>query len=634
MAIDGLASGLDTAKIITSLMAIERIPVNQMEARQAKAQSAIDAYNSILTKMTAVTTAANNLDRTNDWSLSATTSSNIALATAQVSSGATTAAGSLTFTVSQLAAAHTLTSAQVADRTTSMTTGGSSTISLTVAGTTTSLSVGSGSIDEIASAVNNAGLGVRATVVNTGSGFRLQMSSASSGAASTFDLAGLDAAYGAAVTSQGRDAQLTIGEGANAYSVTSSTNTFSELVSGITITAKAVSNEAVTISVERDGKALAERVKALATSVNDALAEIKKQTAFNAATSRGSTLSGDAAARQATQALTRALTDAVAQSPLGSAGAAGISVDRNGAVQFDEAKFLSAYNADPTAVERLFVQGSSATSGGSASSAVSLTSAGALLAAGSHQVVVTQAATQASQLGMVGQVPITNPATIRVKLNGVEIVMAVGYGAGNDIDLTNGPADAATLAGSLNTKLQVGGFALQATASGGGIEIRSNAYGSGTSFDVSWDDIAGSPSYTSASGTDVIGTINGQSATGVGQTLSLATTNGQLSGLSVRTTQAGTFDLTYEPGIAQRLLGAVNNAVDKEFGYLAKAKNSRETQITNFQKSIDQYQIRLDARELRLKAQFAALETLLSSMNATGSMVSSMTAGLNSNNSK
>ncbi|HPB45103.1 MAG TPA: flagellar cap protein FliD N-terminal domain-containing protein, partial [Microthrixaceae bacterium] len=190
MAIDGLASGLDTAKIITSLMAIERIPVNQMEARQAKAQSAIDAYNSILTKMTAVTTAANNLDRANDWSLSATTSSNIALATAQVSSGATTAAGSLTFTVSQLAAAHTLTSAQVADRTTSMTAGGSSTISLTVAGTTTSLSVGSGSIDEIASAVNNAGLGVRATVVNTGSGFRLQMSSASSGAASTFDLAG------------------------------------------------------------------------------------------------------------------------------------------------------------------------------------------------------------------------------------------------------------------------------------------------------------------------------------------------------------------------------------------------------------------------------------------------------------
>ena len=104
MPIDGLVSGLDTESIITQLMAAEKVPVDLMTARKTTAQSALDAYKSLATKLSAITTASAALERSTGWNVRSATTSDTAVATATASDGATV--GGMQFTVDRLATTH------------------------------------------------------------------------------------------------------------------------------------------------------------------------------------------------------------------------------------------------------------------------------------------------------------------------------------------------------------------------------------------------------------------------------------------------------------------------------------------------------------------------------------------------
>src|SRR5438045_8074911 len=106
--VDGLVSGLNTSDIINKLMQIERQPQDALRRQLALLNSRISAYQSINTKMAAVSTATSALSTLSGWNVFAATSSNSAAVTAT----ATTAAnvGSLSFTVDKLATAGALVS--------------------------------------------------------------------------------------------------------------------------------------------------------------------------------------------------------------------------------------------------------------------------------------------------------------------------------------------------------------------------------------------------------------------------------------------------------------------------------------------------------------------------------------------
>lgn len=597
MPIDGLASGLDTNSIIENLMAAERVPVDLMAARKTAAQQALDAYKSVQSKLTAITTASAALERSTGWKLRSASTTNPAVATATAADSAAT--GTIQFTVDRLSSTHGVaTGASVAS--TSDVISSSGTIQMTVGGTTHNLSVGSGSLADVASAINAANIGVRAAMVNTGSGHRLQLTAIKSGAAAAFTVdSGLDQAT--VVTTQGVDAQLTFGTGPGAYAITSATNSFANVLPGVSITAGSVSASPVTVEVAADASGLASKVKALVDSVNGALAEIKTRTAYDPSSKTSASLAGDATARRVSQALTRALSDAVSQSALGSPGLAGVSLDRYGKATFDEAKFLAAYADDPAAVERLFVQGAATTGD------VQFVSAGSRAQAGARSVVVTLAATQASEVGMVGQFPLTVPATIRIKMGTTEIVYPAS------------PPDSQedTIAG-LQARIDEAGLALTVSQDGGGIKVASDNYGSGATFDVDF----GSGGYTTATGTDAAGTIDGIAATGIGRQLSIPGSDGTLSGLSVLLTSDATGavgTVNYEPGLAQRISSAVTFAVDN--GYLSDAQAGRQSRIDTIAASIDSYNIRLEAREKRMRAEYANLEVVLNRLQQQGSML-------------
>jgi flagellar hook-associated protein 2 len=183
--------------------------------------------------------------------------------------------------------------------------------------------------------------------VGTASGtdqYRLLVESTSTGADQAFDLTTADGGslLGGATVRSGRDAAISVG----GIDATSSTNTFADLVPGVTITLGGAATGTADISVSRDATARSAAVKSLVTDVNAILDAISTQTANNADASKAGVLAGDGTVRQ----VASNLLDSIYPGDKTSLAAYGIQVDRYGKLVFDAGKFADAYASDPDAV--------------------------------------------------------------------------------------------------------------------------------------------------------------------------------------------------------------------------------------------------------------------------------------------
>jgi flagellar hook-associated protein 2 len=433
-----------------------------------------------------------------------------------------------------------------------------------------------------------------------------------------------------------QDAMVTIGSGSGAFTVTSSSNQVSGVLTGVTL--NLAGTGAATVTVSSDVDQLASKVSDLVTQTNAVLAEIKTQTAYDSDTQSAGLLNGDFTVRQLQSQLTNALVDSVASSSFGSASSIGISIDKTGVFSFDKAKFTSAYTDDPAGVGAIFQRGGTA-----ASTSVSLASSTNRTRAGSYDVVITQAASRGEVVGaVVGGGAITAAETLDVRVGGATGT-TISYAAAAGATLQS-------IADGLNALATNQNLAVLASVEGGALVIRSTGYGQNASFEVQSSTIgAGQTGVTVAAGafeqhagTNVAGTIDGVAATGVGRLLSLPATAGNAAGLvlNIISTQAdvtaagGTLHLgsfTYTPGVAQRLGIVGNDAVDVVSGTLTSAINGRKSEIDDLQKQIEAWDTRLAAREAQLKKQFTDMETALSTMKQQSSWLASQVNTLDAN---
>ncbi len=334
--VDGLISGLDTTSLINQLMTAESSTQTALKARANSQQSQISAYSAVNTSLATMQTAAQKLlDVGGLNQMKATSSSGSVAATA--SAGALSQ--SLTFAVDRLARGEMHVSASSS----STSAAGFATGAVTIGGR--SVGVGGGSMAEIVAAVNSASdLGVTAAAVQTAPGsYRLQLTSKSTGAASSFAVTGIPGADTPAVS--GQDAQITIASG---FTVASATNTFSGVMPGVTFSAKGI-DPSVTVSVATDPDATANAVKGLVDAANSVLGQITAQTAYNAVTKKGSPLTGDSIVRSLQQSLMSATS---ASGGTGSLSSLGIQVTSTGSFTFDADAFKAKLAADPTAVSQ------------------------------------------------------------------------------------------------------------------------------------------------------------------------------------------------------------------------------------------------------------------------------------------
>jgi len=344
--VSGLASGLDTASIIDQLIQVEAAGQTRLKSRVTSEQSTLKLLQNLNAKIAALATQAKDLTKAAAWTpLTATSSSD--KVTVSASSG--TSGGSLSVTVDTSALAHKLTytsTAAMTDVVVPADAEGKHTITLTVAGTPKTIDTGDGTLASLVGALNGGGSGVAAAAVKLdGGAYRLNVQSATTGAANTVTLTASDGSdlLGGATVVAGRDAAITIG----GDTLHSATNTFKDVVPGLDITVSAAAvGSTVDVTVSRNTSAASTQAKALVDAVNSVLADISNQTKYNSTTKTAGALAGDATVREVGTSLLNSIYPG--------AGATiadiGIETDRYGKLVFNEEKFAEAYAADAAAV--------------------------------------------------------------------------------------------------------------------------------------------------------------------------------------------------------------------------------------------------------------------------------------------
>ena len=495
--------------------------------------------------------------------------------------------------------------------------GGGGTITAALAGglrvgsiTANNVSTGDGSVQAVVSAINGAKAGVSAAAIQVGTNaFRLQIGSSTTGAGNDPNLAATEfdtvAIGGLTVLSQASDASITVGSGAGSYNITSSNNTMNNILPGVTVTLKKRNlTTPVTVTVDRNGTALADRVQSLVDAANAVKTEIDRATRYDPATRQSSPLVGDSTAQRLKSSLNTAITSLVAGANPATPGQLGVATDRLGNFTFDKTKFMTAFTADPDGVSKIFGQFGSATSG-----SMSFIGATARSVPGTYAVNVATAATQASATS--SGVPSAG-TTVRVKVGTVLAAYTVQSGD-----------SASDVAAGLTSSFAAQNLGVIANASGGNVQVSSSGYGTRSSIDVAWD----GTSYATHTGVDIAGTINGVVATGSGQILTAPSPDATLAGISVQvqgTTTGALGSVTYSPGSAARLTRAISLATDSINGYIT----TRETGITANKKviteQVDRMTIRINAYSARLRRTYAQLETALSNIRGQGSSLSGL----------
>ncbi|MGD9999345.1 MAG: flagellar filament capping protein FliD, partial [Ilumatobacteraceae bacterium] len=482
--------------------------------------------------------------------------------------------------------------------------------------------VGTGdrSLSAVAAAINGAGVGASASAVKVSDGnWLLQVNAASTGTANrlSLDAAVFSGAGGLLETSAARDAQITIGSGPGAYSVVASGNVFTDVLQGVTVTATAESATPVTVSVNRDDNATAEAVDKLVAGVNSVLADIALQTKYDADTKTASPLTGDATVRRMAEQLRAAVNDLVGGGSPNLASSIGITTQRDGTLKFDKAVFLNALATDPAAVERLFARG------GTGSGGVHFANAADSTVAGTYAVEVTTPATRAT--------------TGDVLIGGSVAGQRIGVRIGTTTATFDAPAgaSAADIVTGLNAALAEAGLAVNAELSGGGVRLTAAAFGGGGAFESNLD-VTGAGTWTTNTGTDIVGTIDGQPAVGVGQRLRLLTTDTSLArGLEIDVDEgvSGVLpSIVYQPGIAARIVSFAAAATG-EGGSLTVTSATYDSRSRAFDEQIARYEERMVDKEAQLRRQWTAVQTLLNSLQTQGDWLSSQISSLTKSSS-
>jgi flagellar hook-associated protein 2 len=333
----GTAGQIDVTSLISSLMQAAAVPQTQLQDQKTTEQSILTALQAVNTRTTAMQSAAQALTDPTAWTATTVASSSSAVV---ANSDGTAPTGSITFDVVQTAQAQVSTVA--ADASGNVVSDPSAGITVTTGdGTAHFLALASGSASAVATAINNAGIGVRASVVTTDSGIKLQLTSAKTGAGNGFTATGLDSPPQTVVSA--RDAQIKVGDPASGgYTVSSASNTFTGVFSGITFSVSGPAS-AVTLQIDSDGSSLATKVKALVDAANTV------RSAISVSAGQGGVLQGSLD-------VSGIGTDIGSAVSLGgpngeSLKTYGIDMDKNGVLSFDQATFLAAWQSDPDGVK-------------------------------------------------------------------------------------------------------------------------------------------------------------------------------------------------------------------------------------------------------------------------------------------
>jgi flagellar hook-associated protein 2 len=367
ISLDGLASGLDTTALIGSIMQVETIPQTLLKNKSADIQTMVSALQGLNGKVAALAAQATAAAKPGALDLYSATSSSDKVA---VTTTAAAKGGSIDFQVTKLAQ----TQVTVTPKVNAVVGWPYTTMTIRSGGVDYTIEPLGSNLDDVVKSVNAAGAGVSATKVDVGGGdFRLQFTATKSGEAGAFTIT--DPATTFTDVKSAQDAEISLWSGTTAaQTVKSSTNTFTDLLPGVSIAAQEVSTTPVTVTVSRDDAGITKMASNLVDGVNGIFAFVASRTAVNTTTNTSGTttsaglFAGDSTVRSVNQDILSAASLPVGTPPR-SPSEIGISITKTGTMEFDATKFGAALAADPagTAAKVQEIAGRIATAATSAS---------------------------------------------------------------------------------------------------------------------------------------------------------------------------------------------------------------------------------------------------------------------------
>ncbi|TFH72462.1 hypothetical protein E3V39_12910 [Gammaproteobacteria bacterium LSUCC0112] len=460
----GIGSGLLTSELLENLVNAERAPAElRLDSRKALVDAKISAFGEVSSAVSQFNSSMKALNSVSAFNASTVTSSN----QDALSATATSIAGNGTYSVNiqQLAQQHTIATQSYSSINEAIGTG-----VLTFRFGTTDIdefdvyqgfavnadkpsrnviiSSSNNTLAGMRDAINDADIGVQATIVDDGSGFRLLLTSDEAGADNSIQLTGTGTAgmtafnfnqisQTATQTQAAQDAQFTV----NGLAVTREDNLVVGVIPGVTLNLKETTNGPISLSVSKDPAALLEKMQGFVDSYNQLKTLGDTLTAFNAEageSGQGSLLTGDAALRRMMSEINGTLRSFNTTLDVRSLAEVGISTDQFSDYQLklDAAKFRTAFTANPSAVTSLF-----AANGVSSDNQVEFIRAGSQTKAGQFAVEITRMATTGSYEGVsvaalgAGTIAIdSSNKTFTVRLNSSEAAISLTEGTYDTAD--------------------------------------------------------------------------------------------------------------------------------------------------------------------------------------------------------
>ncbi len=452
------------------------------------------------------------------------------------------------------------------------------------------------------------------------------------------------------------DAKIAIGSGDGSGSpitVTSSTNSFTDIVGGLNLTVNKLTDpgDSITVKTDVDVKSIRDRIGSFIANYNNLNEYIDKQNSYDPEAGGAPVLFGDFTVWRVQNSMRKKLSSLVqgADGSFNQLYSIGIKTDVKGKLTIsNNAKLEESIRNNLDEVIQLFSKtGESSTTGLEFVSATNKTKAGQ-----DFQVDITQAATHGSFEGGTLNDPATTPLIIdasnkklKFKVDGLvsgEISLSEGT-YNTHQDLVN-EIQAQILADSKIGKRGVTVEWVEGESGKGSIKLTGSSFGihSKIELDTAIADSAfsllGLSSGSTVNGKDVVGTINGEEAEGSGVLLKGKEGNETTEGLVLKVTmdEASVTDavegvVSYVQGLASILQDAVINITQIDTGIIDSRITSYEKQIETIKDQVENIDERLALRRESLYKKFYEMETILGKLNAQSQFLETQFAGINGN---
>ncbi len=430
-----------------------------------------------------------------------------------------------------------------------------------------------------------------------------------------------------------QDAEFTL----DGVAFKSATNTNTTIIPGVTLTLQqgnTTSNSVTTpstatISLSKDLSQVKGKIGGFKDAFNGLVDFMNQTSQLDAATFQTGPLFSDAITRQVSSSLTSLLFTNVPglTGNYTNLAAVGFGLDSDGKMTLDDTQLTAALAADPTAVSNLFQTTGKATDANV--TYVSSSSKSVASGTGSYNVNITQAATKATFLAGTLQTG-ANTTSEKLTFSG-SLIGGTPYALLLDVNSTT-----SLTAAKINNDSKLKSL-MYASVDGttGKLRIDSKRFGTAGNFSVASNfSSSGTNSGVgvggegvNTAGVDVLGTINGETATGAGQFLTGSSGNANTDGLQVQYSGSSTGSMgsiSTSKGMGMQVSDLLLTFTDSVSGALSAGDKTLKTQIESLGTDITTLQSRMTERTTELRNKFSKMEAAMSKAQAQGQRLSTL----------